>query len=278
MGRRFLQQHSLQIGYAALGVILFFAFLLARFPYADTLSGVLAPMGLRVSSREQGMSFPFGVKLSGVILDSVDGGHQFFQSDQLRVTPALLSFLIGSPGVKIKADAYGGNFDLWARRSGDATALSFSGADLHLERYPALKTLGLNLDGIISGDGDIYVSQQDLAADHGVIHLAASDAALRLVPGIPPLKIGTLTASINLDKGRLNLEQLASHGGDVTLSGRGVIQLEPNLADSAIAIRFQLEATPTGRERLGFLLNLLPHPPSSTPYFLHGTLGAPALS
>jgi hypothetical protein len=27
-----------------------------------------------------------------------------------------------------------------------------------------------------------------------------------------------------------------------------------------------------------FLLNFLPHPPNNTPYFLHGTLAAPALS
>jgi hypothetical protein len=36
--------------------------------------------------------------------------------------------------------------------------------------------------------------------------------------------------------------------------------------------------TPVGHQRLGFLLNFLPHPPNSTPYFLHGTLAAPGLS
>src|SRR5208283_2197428 len=119
-------------------------------------------------------SFPFGVTMDGATLDLQAGGHPFFQSDKLRVTPALLSLLMGSPGVKITADAYGGSFDLHARRSGDGTELSFRGADLHLESYPALRAMGVTLGGIISGNGDIYISQDDLSADHGLIHLTAS--------------------------------------------------------------------------------------------------------
>jgi type II secretion system protein N len=274
----FVHEHATRIGYAALGVLLFFAFLLATFPYADTLSGVLAPMGLRLSSRAQGISFPYGIRMDGVMLDSQADGRPFFQSDKLRVTPALLSWLLGSPGVKISADAYGGSFDLRARRLGAATELSFSGADLHLESYPALRAMGVNLGGIISGNGDAYISQDDISADHGMVHLKASDASYRMFPGTPPLKLGDLTAIVKLDKGKVTIEQLESHGGDLTLSGRGVIELEPNLPDSEVAIKFQLATTPVGRERLGFLLNFLPHPPNSTPYFLHGTLAAPGLS
>ena len=274
----FLHEHATRIAYAAIGVLLFFAFLLATFPYTDTLTGVLAPMGLRLSSREQGISFPFGVTMDGATLDSQAGGRPFFQSDKLRVTPTLLSLLTGAPGVKISADAYGGSFDLHARRSGDGTELSFRGADLHLESYPALSAMGVNLGGIISGDGDMYISQDDIAADHGMLHLTASDASYRMLAGTPPLKLGNLTATIKLDQGKVTIEQLESHGGDLTLSGRGVIELDPNLPDSEVAIRFQLATTPVGSKQLGFLLNFLPHPPNSTPYFLHGTLGAPGLS
>src|ERR1700676_3724504 len=105
----FLYEHAMQIGYGAVGALLCFAFLFATFPYADALSGVLAPMGVRVSSRGQGISFPFGIRMDGVMLDS-QGGRPFFQSDKLRVTPSLLSLFMGSPGVKVSADAYGGNF------------------------------------------------------------------------------------------------------------------------------------------------------------------------
>ena len=226
----FLREHATRIGYAALGVLLFFAFLLATFPYADTLSGVLAPMGLRLSSRAQGISFPYGIRMDGVMLDSQVDGRPFFQSDRLRVTPALLSWMMGSPGVKISADAYGGSFDLRARRRGAATELSFSGADLHLESYRALSAMGVNLGGIISGNGDAYITQDDISADHGAVHVTASGASYRMFPGTPPLKLGNITAIVKLDKGKVTIEQLESHGGDLTLIGtrRDRVGAEPS--------------------------------------------------
>jgi len=278
MALDFLRAHATRIAYTAIGMLVFFAFLIATFPYTDTLTNVLTPMGLRLSSRDQGMSFPFGIRMDGVMLDSPADGRAVFQSDTMRITPALLSWLMGSPGVKISADAYGGSFDLRARRRGDATELSFSGADLHLEKYPGLRAMGVNLSGIISGGGDVYITQDDIAADHGMIRLTGSDASYRMLPGTPPLKLGNLTAVVKLDNGKLTIEQMESHGGDLTVSGRGVIQLDPSLPDSEVAIQFQLATTPVGRERLGLLLNFLPHPPSSTPYFLHGTLASPGLS
>jgi len=278
INRAFIREHAIQIAYVAAGAILFVTFLFATFPYADAISGVLQPMGLRLGSRESGISFPIGIKMTGVSLDSVIDGQAVFQSDQIRITPSLLSMLIGSPGVKVHADAYGGKLELRARRSGDATSLSFSGSDLHLERYTAMRALGLNLGGTFSGDGDLLVSQQGVATDHGEINLTAADALFRLFPGSPPIKIGDLIATIKLDKGKLTLEKMESHGGDLTISGRGVIELEPNLPDSVVAIKFKLETTAVARAQLGILLNFLPHPPNATPYFIHGTLGAPALS
>jgi type II secretion system protein N len=274
----YVHEHALRIAYGAIGVLVFFAFLIATFPYADTLTGVLAPMGLRLSSRGQGMSFPFGIRMDGVMLDSPEGGRPLFQSDRLRITPAFLSWLTGSPGVKISADAYGGNFDLRARRSGDATELDFSGADLHIESYPGLRAMGVNLGGIISGNGDVYISQNDFAANRGTVHLSAAGASYRMFAGMPPLKLGEVTAVVQLDQGKLTIEQMESHGGDLTISGRGVIALQPDFPESEVAIKFQLATTPAGRQRLGFLLNFLPHPPNSTPYFLHGTLAAPGIS
>jgi len=274
----FVHEHAAKIAYAAIGVVFFFAFLLVTFPYADTLSNVLAPMGLRLSSRDQGMSFPYGLRMDGVMLESPADGRTLFQSDRLRVTPAFLSWLMGSPGVRITADAYGGSFNIRARRHGDATELSFNGADLHLESYTALRAMGLNLGGVLSGDGEAYVALNDINADHGTAHLTALGASYRMFPGMPPLKLGDVTAIVKLEQGKITIQRLESHGGDLMVSGRGVIQLEPYLPDSEVAIRFQLATTPTGAKRLGLLLNFLPHPPNSTPYFLSGRLGFPSLT
>ena len=278
MLRDFVHERATLLAYIAVGVLLFFAFLLATFPYGDTLSGVLAPMGLRLSMRDQGLSFPFGIRMDDVMLDSPDGSRQVFQSERLRVRPALLSWLIGAPAVNISADAYGGTFDLHARRIGDATVLSFQGADLHVEKYPALRTMGVNLHGIISGNGDAYVTRTDLFADRGEVHVGASGATYQIFPGMKPLSLGDITASVQLDQGKITIEQIDSHGGDLSISGRGVIQLQPDLPYSEIAIKFDLSVTPAGRERLGILLNFLPHPPNAGPYFLSGTLALPRLS
>lgn len=279
MERDFFRAHRLEAAYAIFGLLIFAIFLFSSFPYQDALSGVLAPMGLRFSSRDQGFSFPYGVSMDGVMLsDAKSAGRPVFESDRVRLTPALLPLLLGSPGVHVRADAYGGALSLTASRSGDGTVLRFSASDVHLERYQALRMLGLNLGGSLSGDGRAYVSPRDLAADSGVLRLSAAQASFRLAPGMPPLKVGDLTAVLNLDGGKLNIQELESHGGDLSLSGRGVIELEPDASQSALAIRFELKTTPAARARLGFLLNFLPHPPNSTPYFLHGTLGAPSLS
>ncbi len=214
---KFFRANAARLAYVAIGVTVFVAFLIATFPYNDTLTRVLAPMGLRMSSREQGMNFPFGVRMDGVMLDAKDGsGPPFFQSERLRVTPALLSWLMGSPALHINADAYGGNFKLRAQRIGDFTQLRFTGADLHLESYPALSAMGVNLGGILSGDGDASISPDDLMTDRGAVRLSAANATYQIFAGMSPLKLGNLTATVKLDNGKVTIEQVESHGGDVS--------------------------------------------------------------
>ncbi|HLI81602.1 MAG TPA: type II secretion system protein GspN, partial [Candidatus Binataceae bacterium] len=156
--------------------------------------------------------------------------------------------------------------------------LSFRGVDLHVEKYPALRAMGVNLHGIISGNGDAYVTRTNIFADHGEAHVGASGASYQIFPGMKPLLLGDITASVQLEQGKVTIEQMDSHGGDLSISGRGVIQLQPDLPYSEIAIKFDLSVTPAGRERLGILLNFLPHPPNAGPYFLSGTLAFPRLS
>src|SRR5690242_18074195 len=134
--RDFFPRHRLELVYAIFGLLIFATFLFSSFPYQDALGGVLAPMGLRFSSRDQGFSFPYGVTLQGVTLTGASAnGRPLFQSDRVRMTPALLSLLIGAPGVHLNADAYGGALSLTAARRGDGAALRFSASGIHLERY-----------------------------------------------------------------------------------------------------------------------------------------------
>ncbi len=280
MNRDFIRAHALEFGYAAAGVVLFPAFLLATFPYADALSAALAPAGLEVVARGQEFRFPFGLNLRGVRLAAAGhpGGRPLFESERMQLAPALLSLALGAPAINLKAEAYGGELALMARPAGGAAALAFTVAGVRLERCPGLRALGAQLAGEVSAAGAVRISANDLGSDRGDLRLSARNASVRIVAGMPPVRLGVVTAMLKLDHGKLAVASLSTSGGELILSARGVIELQPNLPDSAIALKFELHPSPAARSRLGFLLNLLPHPPGATPYLLHGTFAAPLLS
>lgn len=276
--REFLRGHQVAIAYFAVGVVLFLVFLFATFPYSDALTGVLAPMGITVSSAGQSFSFPFGVSMDEVRLSqAAPGSRPFFESQRIDVTPALISLILGTPGINLRASLYGGTLHLTAHRSGNSTALTFSATDLHLEEYRTLGALGASVAGVLSADGNALISQADAQSDGAALHLAASGASFRIARGMPQLTLGNVMADVALEHGRIQIRSVEAHGGDMAISGRGVIELQPNLPDSTVAIKFTMIPTPAARSRLGFLFGLLPHPPNSQPYFLNGTLAFPRI-
>lgn len=276
--REFIRAHQVGLVYAGIGVVVFFVCLAATFPYSDALTGVLAPMGITVSSGGQSFSFPFGVSMDEVRLsEAVPGSRPFFESQRINVTPALVSLILGTPGINLRASVYGGMLHLTAHRSGNSTALSFSASDIHLDQYRALAALGASIAGVLDADGTAFISQ-DVAADGGALRLSASGASFRIARGMPKLSLGTVSANVSLERGSLQVRDVEAHGGDIALSGRGVIDIRPNLPDSTVAIRFTLTPSPSARQRLGFLFGFLPHPPNSQPYFLSGTLAFPRLT
>ncbi len=278
--RDFLREHLVQIGYISVGVVLFFVFLAASFPYAEILSNVLGPAGLEISSQGQGVSFPFGVRMTGVSLSEISGRGQrpLIESPDVRVSPSLLSFLMLSPGVNVKASLYGGVLRVRMRRRGDLIALDFDLENLHPGRYPALRALGASLSGTVSAQGSLELSPENIAADRGTVTISGSGIAVSAIRGMTPVRLGEIHAVAALEHGKLTLRNARTSGGDLMFSGRGVMMLSRVLAESEMAIRFELRAAPAARARLAFLLGMLPHPPGPTPYLLGGTLAAPTLS
>ncbi|MHB8383066.1 MAG: type II secretion system protein GspN [Candidatus Binataceae bacterium] len=271
--------HPLESGYLAAGVVLFFFFLFASFPYVSAFSAVLAPMGLRVSSRDQSFAIPIGARLSQVrIIPDRPGAFPLFESDSVRIAPALLSIMLLRPGIRASADAYHGTIRITAHRSGPGTALKFSADKLDLGDYEALRALGAVIAGRLDATGSLVVMPDGPGADSGTIHLAAKDLSGRLNVPMPELNLGELDATVNLGNGVLSITNLKTSGGDVAIDGSGEIRLEPAWQDDALALHFTLAPSPAARMKLGFLLNFLPHPPGARPYSLGGTLGAPSFS
>jgi type II secretion system protein N len=267
-----------RLGYAAFGIVLFAAFVIATFPYSATLSKVLAPMGLQVASANQRMDFPFGAQLTDfrVTSNASSTGAPVFESPDVSVAPSIVSLLLFHPGVRVKASLYGGVGRMIARPSGDGTAVSFALSAVDISQQHIYEFPGITALGILSGTGDFRISRDDFEKNTGHGELSAS--GLTINSPLAPVRLGDAAGTFKLDRGTLTIENLKTTGGDVILNASGTVQLGPDPDTTILAIQFTLTPTPDAARRLGFLFAALPHPPGVQPYQISGTLSAPRLS
>src|SRR6201987_5472723 len=105
----FAREHRNAILYAAFGAAVFIASLAATFPYVATLTALLRPLRLGVSSSGQGINLPRGASLSDVRGVSLEPASPFeIESPDVTLAPALGALLLGEPGVRVHAELYGG--------------------------------------------------------------------------------------------------------------------------------------------------------------------------
>src|SRR5712692_2088051 len=108
-------------GYGVFAAILFVAFITASFPYADTISALVAPMRLKVVFQKQEMNFPIGARLQNVRLVSIANEQLLLQSPDVTVAPGVAWLLLGRPCLRIRARIYGGVVDATVRQHAQAT-------------------------------------------------------------------------------------------------------------------------------------------------------------
>ncbi|MFZ2060492.1 MAG: type II secretion system protein GspN [Candidatus Binatus sp.] len=269
----------IRVGYVAVGLSLFVAYLISTFPYSTTLTKVLAPMGLEVSSTSQSASFPFGAQLSGVRLISTRpaSGGLIVESPAVTIVPAFLSMLTMHPGVRVKAAFYDGVVNVTLRPNRRGTAISYDLDSVELARQQLWRIPGASAAGALSGSGDLLLSPDDIA-EKGEGVLSAAGLTFTSALASTPIRLGEGHSKFKLDQGKLTIEQLTTSGGDLTLTAEGTIQLAQDPGDSELAIQFTLSTTPGAASQLGLLLAILPHPPGPEPYHLTGTLNAPRIS
>ncbi len=276
----FARGHLRAIGYAGFGAAVFVASLAATFPYAATLSALLQPLSLSLSSAGQGFSPPLGAALSDVRLVSIEPSAPFeLESPNVTLAPAFGSLLFGEPGVRVHAQLYGGALHATVYRKGAGVGLSFSLSDLGLARITALHGLGGNVLGRLSGNGWAQLADNDPMAANARIDFHAADLTIGVARGFPPIRLGAVRGSLRLARGALELTRLDARGPDGVVSGRGTIRLGTDIGQSNLDLRLTLDPSPEGRKRLGVLLGLLPHPPGPRePYVLTGALLRPSIS
>jgi type II secretion system protein N len=269
----------LRTAYTLVGLTLFAAYLISTFPYSKTLTKVLAPMGLEVSSTGQRASFPFGAQLSDVRLISTRNASSslLVESPVVTIAPSYLSMLTMHPGVRVKAALYDGVVNVTIRPAKLGTAFSYDLDAVELARQHLFTMAGASVAGALSGTGNLLLSPDNIAeAGDGVLSAAGLTFTSALASA--PIRLGDGHSKFKLDQGTLTIEELTTSGGDLTLTAEGTIQLAPDPAQSELAIQFTLLTAPAAASQLAVLLAILPHPPGPEPYHLTGTLAAPRIS
>jgi type II secretion system protein N len=274
----FWRAHRVQIVYALAGLLLFLAFIVAWFPYPEALSDALAPMGYKISIGSQGYSFPFGAALHDVtITPAATRGPAVLTSGRVVVAPSFISFLMFHPGIRVKADLFGGIIDTTARPGNGGTTLNFALDDVQIETLKLLTGYGLVASGILTGSGKAFLTPDGIASATGNADLKAADFKIAPPAPFPTVSLGQADGTFTLADATVKIANLQTHGGDIALTANGTIRLGDSPQDSTMDIEFTMIPTPDAAARLGPLFAGLPHPPGPQPYHLRGTLSAPAI-
>jgi type II secretion system protein N len=269
----------LRTAYTLVGLTLFAAYLISTFPYSKTLTQVLAPMGLEVSSTGQRASFPFGAQLSDVRLISTrnPSGSLIVESPAVTIAPSYLSMLTMHPGVRVKAALYDGVVNVTIRPTKLGTAFSYDLDAVELARQQLWTMPGASAAGALSGTGNLLLSPDNFAETGDGI-LSGTGLTFTSAFSSSPTRLGDGHSKFKLDQGTLTIEQLSTSGGDLALTAEGTIQLNSDPAQSELEIQFTLSIAPAAASHLALLLAMLPHPPGPQPFHLTGTLAAPRIS
>jgi type II secretion system protein N len=269
------------IACALMGVAAFASFLVADFPYGDTLTSMLAPYRLKLTYESQRLSPPIGAKLTNVQLFSTAGINEqaLLQSPAVTLAPTLTALLLGRPGMHVRADLYGGTVHVTLYQHADTVDLNFSLNSLKLAESAPLQQFGAILDGNLSGAGNAHIAGPNLPEDRAMMAIAGDDLAVSIVHGFPAIHLGALTGNLQLDQGAIKLTDIVAHGADLDLKAAGTIELGDSPDNSTIDVTLYLNPTQSGLDHFGLFLKLLPHPPGpDAPYNIRGDLRSPSIS
>jgi len=276
-----IRGRSVVIACALIGVAVFVSFLIADFPYGDTMTSILAPYQLRLTYQSQRISPPIGAMLTDVrLFSTADNNDQpLIQSPAVTLAPTLAALLLGRRGIHVRAELYDGTVRVTLYQHADTVDLNFNLDSLKLAQSAPLMHFGAILNGNLSGSGTAHIVGPKLPDASATMAIAGDHLAISIVRGFPAIHLGTLTGNLLLDQGAMKLSDIVVHGPDLDLKGSGTIQLGDNPDDSTIDATFYLNPTQNGLDHFGFFLKFLPHPPGPhAPYSVQGDLRSPSIS
>ena len=291
------KRRLLLAGYGVFAAILFVAFVTANFPYADTISALVAPMRMKVVFQRQEMNFPVGARLENVRVLSTANEQLLLQSPDVTVSPRMGWLFLGRPRLGIRARIYGGVLDATVHQSARAIIVNFELDSLNLAdiirgvgepkvlaqtkengESDATRQLGIDLSGELSGSGSAQVTGSGISAGRASMILIGRHVKAVIVNGLPPLDLGVVRAKVLLEQGVAILQDVRAYGSDGGIEANGEIRLAPDIANSIVQLTVSLTPTAKGRAGFGLFFNMLPHAPSDGPYHVEGALTSPSVS
>jgi len=160
-----------------------------------------------------------------------------------------------------------------------AIGVSFKLSDMGLAQVAAMRGLGGNVIGRISGAGWAEMVANGTGVATGELDFRTANLTIRVAEGFAPIRLGKVQGSFKLAPGgALRVNRVSGRGPDGEIEGHGTIRMGLNAAQSQINLAFTIIPSAQGRTRLGVLFGLLPHPPDARSYLLSGPLLAPSLS
>jgi type II secretion system protein N len=278
--------------YTLYTLVLFAVFLFANFPHKALLQRVLQTVqipGVRITVGDVRFAWWHGFELQHVVVAPSDPAQPaFVEASSLYVRPSLGDLIRARvKTLGLSGSLYGGSFD-GTVSSGDVNRVSLTLDGLQLQRYALLGSAlqGAQLEGRLTGALSVEARGTEIndvraAGDLQLEGVSVADAKYNQFP-LPPLHFKSVAARFDLQGGRLDVQEFAADGSEITVNASGQVAMRQPLGDSVLNLKVALAPGPEAPDDMKTLIAALIPPPAKgarpdAPRTLSGTLNKPRL-
>jgi len=233
--------------------------------------------GLKMQGRNAAMLFPVGLKLDLSIYPPV-GEMTDLELTELEVTPLWSRLFSADRGVKLTTNLAGGELDINAGQSGQATFQFKNIAVESLQELDMPYRVSGQLTGLLDGEN---LSENMTGRGDFALRLNATQILGLEKIGLPAnFSVGVLRLEGKFDQRRFSLEKVVLTGGVIELSGGGNILVGESPEQTRLNLNVRLHPTVSTPDSLGNLLNITGvRPTADGSYLLRigGTLAKPVI-
>jgi len=276
-------------------VVLFGVFMLVNFPYhaivQRAIKGLdLESRGLHLENADTRFAWWRGLELERVRLAPTDPEKPaIIEVPSLFVRPGLEGLVRGKlNSVELLGLMYGGAIDAHLAAGEGIQRATVSFEDIQLQRYPGAAALLQLQEGMLGGklSGVITVEKHGnedgetrAAAELDLDHVSLVDAKLANGISLPPLHFDKAAIKLNLQNGRLEVQEFDADGPELKVALSGQIAMREPVQESVLNLKLSAVPGENSTDEMKTLLSFLPPPPKGakpdTPRTISGTLARP---